>query len=142
MNSWYIDIIELLIVLMLVTGIIISTVMVIKSKRKQEKTGKKIISLFFNIVLLIGAAVFIFSHSTYYKFNDWTILGANINMVQKKYGEFDFGEIKERQKGTVGYYIYTDNGPIMPDHLPHYYYIEYDEWGMVYKVCDAGAIGG
>lgn len=82
------------------------------------------------------------SHSTYYKYNDWIILQRNIHMVEEKYGEFDFGEIEDGKKGTVAYYIYTDNGPIMPDHLKHYYYIEYDEWGMVYNVYDSCQPGG
>ena len=65
-----------------------------------------------------------------------------INMVEQKYGEFDLGEIKENEKGKVAYYIYTDNGPIMPDHLKHYYFIEYDEWGVIYNVYDSCQPGG
>lgn len=30
----------------------------------------------------------------------------------------------------------------MPDHLKHYYYIEYDEWGVVYNVHDSSQPGG
>ncbi|WP_295211886.1 hypothetical protein [Ruminococcus sp.] len=63
-------------------------------------------------------------------------------MVQQKYGTFDVGTIKENQAGRVAYYIYTDNGSIMPDHLKHYYYIEYDEWGVVYKVYESSQLGG
>lgn len=70
------------------------------------------------------------------------MLKNDIYKVQEKYGAFDIGKINDGQKGRVGYYIYTDNGPIMPDHLPHYYYIEYDEWGKVYKVYDTCALGG
>ena len=47
------------------------------------------------------------------------------------------------------YYKYNDwvilnrnNGPIMPDHLKHYYYMEYDEWGMIYNVFDGLQPGG
>ncbi len=40
------------------------------------------------------------------------------------------------------YYIYTDNGPIMPDHLKHYYYMEYDEWGVIYNVYEGCQPGG
>lgn len=35
----------------------------------------------------------------------------------------------------------TDNGPIMPDHLKHYY-IEYDEWGVIYNVYASCQPGG
>lgn len=77
---------------------------------------------------MIGTVVvYAFSHSTYYKYNDWSILQSDIHIVEKKCGEFDLGEIKDNKKGKVAYYIYTDNGPVMPDHLKHYYYIEYDE---------------
>lgn len=63
-------------------------------------------------------------------------------MIEQEYGEFDLGEIQENQKGKVAYYIYTDDGPIMPDHLEHYYYMEYDGWGVIYDVYDACAPGG
>ena len=62
--------------------------------------------------------------------------------VEEKYGDFDLGEIIKNQKGSVGYYIYTDNGPIMPDHLEHFYYMEYDEDGIIYKVYDSCSPGG
>lgn len=63
-------------------------------------------------------------------------------MIQQKYGAFDLGEVRENEKGRVAYYIYTDNGPIMPDHLEHYYYMEYDENGVIYNVYDAVTLGG
>ena len=46
------------------------------------------------------------------------------------------------KSGRVAYYIYRDDGWIMPDHLPHYYYIEYDENGLATKVYDGVAPGG
>ena len=94
-------------------------------------------SIFLVVTILYGT-----SRSTYYKFNDWIILQSNIHLIEQKYGDFDLGEIKENQKGWVAYYIYTDDGPIMPDHLEHYYYMEYDEWGVIYDVYDACAPGG
>ena len=63
-------------------------------------------------------------------------------MIEQKYGAFDLGEVRENEKGRVAYYIYTDNGPIMPDHMEHYYYMEYDEKGDIYNVYDACAPGG
>ena len=82
------------------------------------------------------------SHSTYYKYNDWSILQNSIYEVEEKYGDFDLGQIRENQKGSVGYYIYTDNIPIMPDHLDHFYYMQYDENGIVYNVYDGCQPGG
>jgi len=69
-------------------------------------------------------------------------LQSNIYTVEQKYGEFDLGKIKDNAKGRVAYYIYTDNGPIMPDHLDHYYYMEYDERGVIYNVYDGVQPGG
>ena len=93
-------------------------------------------------VLLVVVILYALSHSTYYRYNDWAVLQSNIHMVEQKYGEFDLGEIKENEKGIVAYYIYTDNGPIMPDHLKHYYFIEYNEWGVIYNVYDSCQPGG
>ena len=59
-----------------------------------------------------------------------------------KYGAFDRGTVQEGKSGKVGYYIYTDNGPIMPDHMKHYYWIYFDESGIVYKVEDNLPPGG
>lgn len=98
--------------------------------------------LVMDILFLLFMGLFITSHRTYYKYNDWAILESNINMVRQKYGDFDLGEVTDNKPGKVAYYIYTDNGPIMPDHLKHYYYIEYDEWEVVSKVYDAAQPGG
>ena len=69
-------------------------------------------------------------------------MNSNINTVQQKYGDFDLGTVENQKEGTAAYYIYTDNGPIMPDHLKHYYYIQYDVWGVVYRVYDGCQPGG
>ncbi len=92
--------------------------------------------------ILCAVLLYVSSHSTYYKYNDWFILQSNIHKVEQKYGKFDLGEIKDNEKGRAAYYIYTDNGPIMPDHMKHYYYMEYDEWGVIYNVYDGLQPGG
>ena len=68
-----------------------------------------------------------YTHLDVYKrqYNDWWVQGRTISQVEARYGPFDIS-----RNGVLGYYIYTDNGPIMPDHLPHYYYLEYED---VYK---------
>ena len=63
--------------------------------------------------------------------------GRTISQVEARYGPFDIS-----RNGVLGYYIYTDNGPIMPDHLPHYYYLEYDDNGIVRNVYEGVAPGG
>lgn len=141
MNQWYFTIGIWFILFMLLIGIILGIIMFITHKgRKHNKTIAVFIGI--NFALLVVIVLYALSHSTYYRYNDWAILQSNIHMVEQKYGEFDLGEIKENEKGKVAYYIYTDNGPIMPDHLKHYYYIEYDEWGMVYNVYDSCQSGG
>lgn len=132
----------LLILLLLIVGIIICFISFILSKVRKRNKKAIIISMVINFILFVVAILYISSHSTYYKYNDWVMLQSNIHLIEQKYGEFDLGEIKENQKGWVAYYIYTDNGPIMPDHLKHYYYMEYDEWGVIYNVYDGGQPGG
>lgn len=142
MNQWYFDIVMLMILLLLIVGILICIISIIILNAKKRNKKVAIISLSINLILLVVNVLYVSSHSTYYKFNDWSILQSNIYDIEKKYGEFDLGEIKENQKGRVGYYIYTDNGPIMPDYLKHYYYMEYDEWGNIYNVYDGSQPGG
>ena len=108
---------------------------IIKLIRKKNRKAV-IIALCIHFVLLTVSILYASSHSTYYKYNDWVILHSNIHMIEEKYGEFDSGEIKEGEKGRVAYYIYKDNGEIMNEQLKKYYYMEYDEWGMIYNVSD------
>ena len=142
MNPWIIDFCYFVLLLCFVIGGIASVVLLIGRKRKKKSIKSTVISLVISIFLLAVLILFIASHSTYYKYNDWTILQSNIRVVQQKYGDFDLGTIRDNQAGKVAYYIYTDNGPIMPDHLKHYYYMEYDEWGMIYKVYESCKPGG
>ena len=139
MNSWYVMAGYVTILVLFSVLSIVSFVLLIINRKELKK---RMFCFIVNVVFLTFIIIFICSHSTYYKFNDWIILRSNIYQVQSKYGEFDLGRIKEGQKGCVGYYIYTDNGPIMPDYLKHYYYIEYDEYGEIYDVYDAGQPGG
>ena len=142
MNPWIIDFCYFVLLLCFVIVGIASVVLLIGRKRKKKSIKSTVISLVISIFLLAVLILFLASHSTYYKYNDWTILQSNIRVVQQKYGDFDLGTIRDNQAGKVAYYIYTDNGPIMPDHLKHYYYMEYDEWGMIYKVYESCQPGG
>ena len=123
-------------------GIIIGIFLFIVHTGRKHNNKAIAVSIGINFALLVVVILYALSHSTYYRYNDWAILQSDIHMVKQKYGEFDLGNIKENEKGKVAYYIYTDNGPIMPDHLKHYYYIEYDEWGVVYNVYDSCQPGG
>ncbi|MGN0682897.1 MAG: hypothetical protein ACI4JY_04385 [Oscillospiraceae bacterium] len=142
MNQWYF-IFGILAVLLLLTVGFITCIILIMIRQVRKRKGKAIgISIGINALLLGGTILYTASHSTYYKYNDWAILQSNIYTIEEKYGEFDLGKVNDNQKGRVAYYIYTDNGPIMPDHLKHYYYIEYDENGIVYNVYDECQPGG
>lgn len=142
MNSWYIGIIELFILFVLFICFIIFLIMLIKAKRKNKNIKTKGLLLSVDVVLFACSIIFVLSHSTYYKFNDWAILNSDINSVVSKYGAFDKGSIQEGSPGRIGYYIYTDNGPIMSDHMDHYYWIYFDESGIVYKVEESLPPGG
>lgn len=142
MEPWIIDICFLVLFLYFIIVGIVSVVLMMVKKRKKKSIKPTIISFVISICFLTFLVLFIVSHSTYYKYNDWTILQSDIYMVQQKYGDFDLGTVTNNQAGEVAYYIYTDNGPIMPDHLKHYYYMKYDEWGVIYEVYEACQPGG
>ena len=142
MSPLYFDIGIIFFLFLLISGLIFSVILLIVRKIRKYKRKSVIISISVNFVLIAITVLYTISHSTYYKYNDWSILQNSIYEVEEKYGDFDLGQIRENQKGSVGYYIYTDNGPIMPDHLDHFYYIEYDENGMVYNVYDGCQPGG
>lgn len=138
MNPWY----ELFITAVTYLFLFICAVGCLIGLKRYKKKSFTIIILLCDIVLLIGLTLFVVSHKESFKYNDWAIINSNISMVEKKYGSFDLGHIEEGKAGKVAYYVYTDNGPIMPDYLERYYYMEYDEWGVVYDVYVAARPGG
>lgn len=103
-------------------------------KRCRRKTAIICFALFLIVILCV---IFYLLHPTYYKFNDSWIVGRHTSDIQERYGEFDL-----TTDVYVAYYIYTDNKGFLPDHLKHYYYMYYDNDGIVYKVLDACQPGG
>lgn len=101
------------------------------------KIKKRIIIIPIIAFLLIGITLFLLSHQTYYKYNDWWVIGKSMAEIEERYGEFDI-ELGSRK----GYFIYTDNSWVMPDHLDHYYYIKFDENGIATEVSDGVQPGG
>lgn len=94
--------------------------------------------IFIAVVIICIAITFILaSHSTYYKYNDWWIIGKTYDQVEERYGEFEitFGTCR-------GYYIGDDDGSIMPTYQPLYYWMEIDENGIIIKVYVATRYGG
>ncbi|SEL07801.1 hypothetical protein [Ruminococcus albus] len=142
MNPWYVGLIKISILAVMLICFIVLVVKLIKAQKYNNPIAKNIFMISADIVLFACSLIFILSHSTYYRYNDRVILNSDINSVMSKYGAFDRGEVQEGISGKVGYYIYTDNGPIMPDHMEHYYWIYYDESGKVFKVEDGLLAGG
>ena len=137
LNPWFILFGHLLFAYIFLIGVIVSVILIIRGKLKKESIRSSVIFLV-SINLLLGMFIlFDASHPTCYKYNDWLVLGSNIRTVQKRYGDFDRGEVTDNKAGCVAYYLYTDNGPIMPDYLPHYYYMRYDETGKIYEVYES-----
>ena len=122
---------------LLVIGIIIFTVWIIVAKVKKKKIRLPVILLSVSVVLGVGIGVFKCSHANDIRFTDWYIVGNNIHTVCEKYGEADewSDEIVSGKRGVIRYFLYEDNSPVMPDHLPYWYCIYYNEQGIVEKVC-------
>lgn len=142
MNPWYVLIIELFVFTALVICFIVFLVLLITAKKKKKPTVFKSVLLSLDVILLACSAIFALSHPTWYKFNDWSVMNADIDSVISRYGSFDIGEAEEGKQGKAGYYIYTDDGPVMPDHMKHYYWVYFDENGTVYRVGDEASAGG
>jgi len=142
MNKWFFGFGILFLLFLLIIGVLLCVVLFAGNKVKGRRNKAIIISLITNIIMIAVVILYLFSHSTYYKYNDWAILHNDVHIVEQKYGKFDLGKIHDNKKGRVAYYIYTDNSPIMPDYLAHYYYMEYDEFGIVYNVYEACQPGG
>ncbi|MDE6251387.1 MAG: hypothetical protein K2M78_01935 [Lachnospiraceae bacterium] len=104
---------------------------------KNKFTKKLIVIILILVILQIVILIVYFSHSTYWKYNDWWIVGNDIDNVEKRYGEFDFDYGNRK-----AYYIGKDDAMIMPSHSPQYYWMELDDNGIVTQVYIAGPIGG
>ena len=137
MNGMLVSILYFCAVASLVLITVFLLLRLLLARRKQRSVKAAATALFLSAALLGFVLLFVCSHPTYYKYNDWWVQGRTLSQVEARYGPFDI-----RRNGVLGYYIYTDNGPIMPDHLPHYYYLEYDDNGIVRNVYEGVAPGG
>ncbi len=123
-----IDALKLLLTLTPLVGLIWSSVTI----KKKEKRKKGLYQLICSVVLAAIAYCFLISHNTWIEYNDYWILNNNIEKVQSRYGDFEYE--KHGENSRVGYHVFYDNGPVMPDYLNYYYIMEYDETGNIYKV--------
>lgn len=169
MTGWNMSIVYFLITaflaLLFITGTVVTIVFLAKKKKPKAAVAFSLSCL----GVLIVSGLFIGSHSTYFTFNDWAIKGSSASEVVKKYGEpdiwrsdktgfvinvkfqngeaekkepSDLWQFEEGKSGKLGYYIYTDKGHVMSDGLPHYYYVKYNEQGIVTEVYDGAHPGG
>ena len=136
-DQWYYLIGMVMLICFLVVSIIVCVVILLVKVSDGTKKRPVVIALAVFAVLLGTSILHVASHSNYYKYNDWLILNMDIQTVEKIYGEFDL-----QTGNTVGYYMYKDNGPIMPSHLETYYYIKCDSEGKVQHVFTGCAPGG
>lgn len=112
-NTWYVIGIALLVLGILMICFAAFAVMLIIAKKRSRSVRKPVILIICDIAALVCVSFFLSSHSTYYKYNDKIIIGSDISSVMEKYGEFDIGSVKQGRSGKAGYYIYTDDGPII-----------------------------
>lgn len=142
MNVWYIHLTFLAAVFLGLVLCGVTAALCGNAVVKKKPLRLRFISLVLSMVYLTVAILFTSSHGTYVRFNDWWVSWSGMDKVIERYGEPDIGEYTSGKSGRAGYYIYTDDGPIMPDHLEHFYYIEYDAEGNVTEVSDGVRPGG
>lgn len=142
MNSWYVSVAEFEVFFVLSIVFLVLMIKIIRAKKSHRKIIGKVLLLVCDVAAFAGVMVYSLSHATYYKYNDWVMLKSNVSKVVDKYGTPDLGSVKKGEKGKIAYYIYKDDGPVMPDHMEHFYFIHYDEDGNIYRVEDSVKPGG
>lgn len=100
-----------------------------KIKKKRKMGIYQLISS-----ILLGGMIYLFliSHSTWIEYNDWWVINNNLEEIKSRYGDFDYEIYGERW--CVGYHVFYNNGPLMPDYSNYFYVMEADEAGIVYEV--------
>lgn len=104
---------------------------------KIRKKAFKIVIIIILLIVVVLVSLYFISHSTYYKYNDWWIIGNSYKDVEEKYGEFD-----REYTYKKAYYIETDSSIIMPSHHPQYYWMVHDENGIITDVYISTLPGG
>ena len=89
------------------------------------------------IVVFIIITVFLATHKHSFKYNDYWIIGRNIEAVEKRYGEADKFSNRER-----AYYLHKDQYFPMSNGERMYYIMRLDGEGVVREVYVCGAPGG
>lgn len=122
--------------------LIILIVVILFSLKNKARLKILIISVCVMLVIFISYTLWLLSHGETHKYNDWWIVGNEVTDVAKRYGAFDIGKYEKGYSGEVAYYLFEDHGGIMPSHQSLYYYIRYDDNGIVTDVFVGGPYGG
>lgn len=142
MNAWYMLAIYVGAILISLVLCAVSLAVMIRGVVRKKSLGGRLAFLIAAGVMTAAVLLFTNSHATYYRFNDWTVSASTAQDIVKRYGEPDIDRYTPGKGGSLWYYIYTDNGPIMPDHLDHYYYIALDANGKVTEIMEDVRPGG
>lgn len=89
------------------------------------------------IILIAVFLLYVSSHSTYYKYNDWWIIGKTADEIEARYGEFDEVHGEQASYLIEGFYFEFD-----PDGMDEYYYIVFDNKGIAKYVFVSVPYGG
>ena len=82
------------------------------------------------------------AHGKTLMYNDWWVVGNEVRHVEERYGEFDYGKFDYGIQGEVAYSLGWDRDILISDDQEKFYYIEYNEKGIVTKVYVGGPYGG
>lgn len=116
-------------------GIIISVaVFFIVHLNKKEKTFNPLaLSIITLTIMFLITLSYLFSHWTYYKFNNFKIYGKNIEEIEAKYGENLFVYKESDNSGYAGYPM---------NFVGKMYLMHFNEKGIVYKINTGVGPGG
>ena len=131
MNAWY-----------MLAAYVGAILICLHGRVKQKRLGGRLAFLIAAGAVTAAVLLFTNSHATYYRFNDWAVSGSTVQDIVKRYGEPDINMYTPGRGGSLWYYIYTDEGSIMPDHLEHFYRIGIDENGRAAEISDTVRKGG
>ncbi|MBQ8966415.1 hypothetical protein [Ruminococcus sp.] len=142
MNDWTEITVYMILTICIITIACVSLILLRSARRNGKSVLRYVGFLGADTGLFILMLYFFSTHPISYKFNNNYVYSHDIKTVIERYGDFDTGHISESGSGVIGYYIYTDDGPIMPDHMKHYYWIKFDANGTVTDIYDAVQKGG
>jgi hypothetical protein len=112
--------------------------------KNMKKLTKKRLIIFGVILFLIASVIIYFClHPTYWKYNDYWIIGKHYTAIEKRYGEFDvLWTIPGKTEPAVGFY---EEESIIRDYLGGqklYYIVSFDDYGIAEEIEENNFPGG